>query len=72
VDALIDFVEAPGRFMEPTAGALVVKTSRFVLVAGADGVWASVQGIRLRDAEAPDAVAEVRELLAPVETRVVS
>ncbi|HEU5476717.1 MAG TPA: GNAT family N-acetyltransferase [Gaiellaceae bacterium] len=67
---LSDFVEAPGRFMEPTAGALVVKTPRFVVVAGADGVWASVQGIRLRDGEAADAVAEVRELLAPVGTRV--
>ena len=67
---LSDFVEAPGRFMEPTAGALVVKTPRFVVVAGADGVWASVQGIRLRDGETADAVAEVRELLAPLGTRV--
>jgi GNAT superfamily N-acetyltransferase len=58
--------------MEPSPGALVVKTPRFVLVAGADGVWASVQGIRLRDGEAADAVAEVRELLAPGRTRVVS
>ena len=69
---LIDFVEAPGRFMEPTEGALVVKTPRFVVVAGADGVWASVQGVRLRDGEAPDAVAEVRELLATPGTLVVS
>ena len=69
---LVEFVEAPGRFMEPTAGALVVRTPRFVVVAGADGVWASVQGLRLRDGEAPDAVAEVRELLAPAGTRVVS
>jgi predicted N-acetyltransferase YhbS len=70
VSDLVDFVEAPGRFMEPTAGALVVKTPRFVVVAGADGVWASVEGIRLRDGEASDAVAEVRELLAPLGTRV--
>lgn len=69
---LIDFVEAPGRFMEPTEGAFVVKTPRFVVVAGADGVWASVQGVRLRDGEASEAVAEVRELLAPARTRVVS
>ncbi len=68
----MDFVEAPGRFMAPTPGALVVQTPRFVVVAGADGVWASVQGVRLRDGEAPDAVAEVRELLAPAGTRVVS
>ena len=68
---LADFVEAPGRFMEPTAGALVVKTPRFVVVAGTDGVWASVQGVRLRDGEAVDAVAEVRDLLAQG-TRVVS
>jgi GNAT superfamily N-acetyltransferase len=67
-----DFVEAPGRFMEPSAGELVVKTPRFVVVAGSDGVWASVQGVRLRDGEAPDAIAEVRELLAPAGTRVVS
>jgi len=70
-DALIDFVEAPARFMEPTAGALVVKTPRFVVVAGSDGVWASVQGVRLRDGEAPEAVAEVRGLLRPARTRVV-
>ncbi|HEY3551639.1 MAG TPA: GNAT family N-acetyltransferase [Gaiellaceae bacterium] len=69
---LIDFVEAPGRFMEPTQGAFVVKTPRFVVVGGADGVWASVQGVRLRDGEAPDAVAPVRELLATPGTRVVS
>jgi GNAT superfamily N-acetyltransferase len=72
VSELTEFVEAPGRFMEPSAGALVVKTPRFVVVAGADGVWAAVQGVRLRDGEAPDAVAEVRELLAPAGTRVVS
>ncbi|HEY3463049.1 MAG TPA: GNAT family N-acetyltransferase [Gaiellaceae bacterium] len=48
-----------------------MKTPRFVVVGGADGVWASVQGIRLRDGEAPEAVAHVRELLA-TPTRVVS
>jgi len=58
--------------MEPTAGVLVAKTPRFVVVVGADGVWASVQGIRLRDGEAADAVAEVRGLLEPAGTRVVS
>jgi acetyltransferase (GNAT) family protein len=58
--------------MEPSAGALVVKTPRFVVVAGADGVWGSVQGIRLRDGEATDAVAEVRRLLPQAGTRVVS
>jgi hypothetical protein len=58
--------------MEPSPGALVIKTRRFVVIAGADGIWASVQGIRLRDGEAADAVAEVRELLAPAGTRVVS
>lgn len=68
----VDFVEAPGRFMEPSAGALLVETPRFVLVAGTDGVWASVQALRLRDGEAADAIAAVRELVAPVGTRVVS
>jgi predicted N-acetyltransferase YhbS len=58
--------------MEPSGGALVVQTPRFVVVAGADGVWASVQGLRLRDCEAAAAVAEVRALLAPAGTRVVS
>jgi GNAT superfamily N-acetyltransferase len=72
VSELVEFVEAPGRFMESTDGAIVVQTPRFVLVGGTDGVWASVQGIRLRDGEAADAIAEVRELLAPVGTRVVS
>ena len=57
--------------MEPSAGTLVVKTPRFVVVAGADGVWA-LQGIRLRDGEAPGAVAEVRRLLPQAGTRVVS
>jgi GNAT superfamily N-acetyltransferase len=69
---LHDFVEAPARFMESSAGALVVKTPRFVVIAGTDGIWASVQAIRLRDGEAPDAVAEVRELLEPAATSVVS
>ena len=68
---LTDFVEAPGRFMEPSAGTILVKTPRFVVVAGADGVWASVQGVRLLDGEVADAVAEVRELLRPTGTRVV-
>jgi GNAT superfamily N-acetyltransferase len=71
VSDLTEFVEAPGRFMEPAPGALVVKTPRFVVVAGADGVWASVQAVRLRSGEAAAAVAEVRELLRPVGTRVV-
>jgi hypothetical protein len=30
VSDLTDFVEAPGRFMEPSEGAFVVKTPRFV------------------------------------------
>ena len=69
---LVDFVEAPGRFMEPTEGVLVVKTPRFAVVAGADGVWGSIQGVRLRDGEAPHAVAEVRALLGSGGVRVVS
>jgi GNAT superfamily N-acetyltransferase len=72
VSQFIDFVEAPGRFMEPAEGVLVVQTPRFAVVAGADGVWGSIQGVRLRDGEAPDAVAEVRALLASGGTRVVS
>lgn len=58
--------------MEPNAGTILVKTPRFVLIAGADGVWASVQGVRLDDGEAPLAVAEIRELFAPTGGRVVS
>jgi GNAT superfamily N-acetyltransferase len=58
--------------MESNAGTIVVKERRFVLIAGADGVWASVQAVRLRDGEAPEAVAELRELLAPTGGRVVS
>src|SRR5215831_7562581 len=57
--------------MEPSPGTVLVKTQRFVLIAGADGVWASVQQVRIRDGEAPDAVREVRELLAPTGGRVV-
>jgi hypothetical protein len=72
VSELLDFVEAPGRLMEPSEGTLVVETPRFVLVGSTDGVWASVQGIRLRDGEASGAVAEVRDLLPPVGARVVS
>jgi predicted N-acetyltransferase YhbS len=72
VDELAEFVEAPGRFMQPTAGALVLQTPRFVVVAGSDGVWASVQGVRLQDGEAPGAIAEVRKLLGPAGTQVVS
>jgi GNAT superfamily N-acetyltransferase len=69
---LIDFVEAPGRFMDPSAGALVVRTPRYVLVAGTDGVWASVEGLRLRDGEIEAAIEEVRELVAPAGTKFVS
>jgi GNAT superfamily N-acetyltransferase len=58
--------------MEPNAGTILVKTPRFVLIAGADGVWASVQGVRLAEGEAPLAVAEIRELFAPTGGRVVS
>jgi GNAT superfamily N-acetyltransferase len=58
--------------MEPAEGALVVDTGRYVLVAGTDGVWASVQGIRLRDGEAPGAIAEVRELIPQRGARIVS
>jgi GNAT superfamily N-acetyltransferase len=58
--------------MEPNAGTLVVKTPRFVLIGGADGVWASVQAIRLQDGEAPAAVAEIRDLFAPTGGRIVS
>src|SRR5215467_2265532 len=58
--------------MEPSDGVLIVKTPRFVLVGGTDGVWASVQRIRLGDGEAADAIAEVRELLPPAGARVVS
>jgi Acetyltransferase (GNAT) domain len=72
VSDLADFVEAPGRFMDSTPGALVVQTPRFVLVAGTDGVWASVQGLRLRDGEAAEVVAEIRGLLSPGVARVVS
>jgi GNAT superfamily N-acetyltransferase len=68
----VDFVEAPGRFMEPSAGTTVVQTPRFVLVAGQGGIWAAVEGIRLRDGEAAEAVAEVRELAAAARSRVVS
>ena len=58
--------------MKPNPGAIVVQTPRFVLIAGADGVWASVQRVRLRDGEAPEAVAEVRGLFAPTGGRAVS
>jgi GNAT superfamily N-acetyltransferase len=57
--------------MEPDAGTILVKTPRFVLIAGEDGVWASVQAIRLQDGEAPAAVTEIREILAPTGGRVV-
>jgi GNAT superfamily N-acetyltransferase len=58
--------------MEPTPGAVVVQTPRFVLMGGTDGVWASVQGIRLSDGEAAGAIGEVRGLLPPAEARVIS
>jgi GNAT superfamily N-acetyltransferase len=58
--------------MESSAGARVTKTPRFVVVAAAEGIWASVQGIRLSDGEAAGAIAEVRELLPSSGTTVVS
>ncbi len=58
--------------MESTAGAAVVSTPRFVVVADLDGVWAAVESIRLRDGEAAEAVTEVRGILERTRTRVAS
>ena len=58
--------------MESTAGAAVVSTPRFVVVADLDGVWAAVERIRLQDGAAAEAVAEVRAILEPTGTRVAS
>lgn len=69
---LIDFVEAPGRFIESTTGVLIECTPRFVVVADTGGVWAAVQGIRLASGDAPQAVEEVREILAQAGSRIVS
>jgi hypothetical protein len=66
---LLDFVEAPGRFLDATPATTVIGTPRFVVVADADGQWASVEGIRLGDDEAAAAVAEVRRLLEPLQSR---
>jgi GNAT superfamily N-acetyltransferase len=58
--------------MEPTAGSLVYKTPKFVVVADLDGIWAAVAGIRLDDGEAAAAVADVRAELVRARSRVVS
>ncbi|HYA09582.1 MAG TPA: hypothetical protein VEG24_08315, partial [Gaiellaceae bacterium] len=58
--------------MRPTPTTIVHSTPSYTVAAGRATVWAAVEGIRLRDGEAPDAVAAVRALLAETECRIVS
>jgi hypothetical protein len=69
---LLDFAEAPGRFLESTATLAVRASRRYALVAERGGTWAAVEGIRLEPAEIEPAVAEVHAFLAETGTRVAS
>ena len=58
--------------MLPTPTTIVHTTPGYTVAAGRATVWAAVEGIRLRDGEAGNAVRAVRALLAETDCRVVS
>ena len=61
-----------GRFMLTGHDSVVRTTPQFTLVANRGDTWAAVEGIRLRDGEAPAAVDEVRAFLEETDTQMAS
>jgi len=58
--------------MESAFDTVVSHTPRFTLAAKRGDTWAAVEGIRLSDADAPDAIAEVRAFLEESDTHIAS
>jgi hypothetical protein len=65
-------VEALGRFLEPTDSLVVRRSRRYALVAQRGENWTAVEGIRLHEGEAAEAVAEVQSFLRETDTRIAS
>jgi hypothetical protein len=66
---LIDFVEAPGRFMPAAPGRLLRMSARLALSADVGHTYMAVEGIRLAPDEVEDAIAEVAVFLVDSGTR---
>jgi hypothetical protein len=69
---LIDFAEAPGRFMDPAPGIAVRHSHRFTLSAEIGTTYCAVEAIRLSADDIDVAVAEVDAFMAETETRIAS
>jgi GNAT superfamily N-acetyltransferase len=69
---LEEFVEAPGRFIDPGHDMVIRTTPRYTLAALKGGTWAAVEGIRMRDGDTAGAVVEVQAFLAETDTDVAS
>src|SRR5439155_3125428 len=65
---LVDFAEAPGRFLLPAPGLALHVTRRYALAATVGHTYAAVEGIRLDAGEIADAVAEVDAFLHASDT----
>jgi hypothetical protein len=60
---LIDFAEAPARFMEPAPGRVLRVSERYAFAHDFGHTWAGVEGFRLGAGDVEDVVAEVAELV---------
>jgi hypothetical protein len=60
---LVEFAEAPARFMAPAPGRLLRVTDGYALAHDFGHTWAAVEGIRLRAEDVAGALAEVRAAL---------
>ena len=60
---LIDFAEAPARFMEPRPGRTLVVDDRLAFAHDFGQTWAAVEGVRLLDGDVGDAVRDVAALV---------
>jgi len=59
VSELVDFAEAMGPFLDAAPGRLLRITDGYALSADFGQRWAQVERVRLREAELPDAIADV-------------
>jgi len=66
---LVDFAEAPGRFMEPATGRALRISDRYALAAELGHTYCAVEGIRLEADDVEDAVRDVADFLAESGTK---
>jgi len=60
---LVDFAEALGRFLEPAPGRLLRITPGYALSSDLGHTWAQVEGIRLREDELREALADAHDFM---------